>query len=77
MGDRRRVTNFEGLSISPWLVAEGVPDRGMHQRSEICRAMDTHRMPLTERMVSKMSEQMGSKFDLTIPGRDSEAHDLS
>jgi hypothetical protein len=34
-------------------------------------------MPLTEGIVSKMSEQMGSKFDLTIPGRDSEAHDLS
>jgi hypothetical protein len=39
--------------------------------------MDTHRMPLTEKMVSKMSEQDGSKVDLTIPGRDSEAHDLS
>lgn len=71
------MTNFEGLSVSPWLVAKGVPDQGTHQRSETCQAMDTHRMPLTEGIVSKMSKQMGSKFDLTIPGRDSEAHDLS
>jgi predicted nuclease with RNAse H fold len=71
------VTNFEGLSVSPWLVAKGVPDQETHQRSETCQAMDTHRMPLTEGIVSKMPKQMGSKFDLTIPGRDSEAHDLS